>query len=331
MTGPVLPPVTVDVLICTFRRPQVAETLRSVDAQRLPAGLGLRVVVMDNDGTGSGRVPVLTAARDMQIPVRYLRTGGGNISTARNALLDEAQSGWVAFLDDDEVASPHWLSSLWRCATATGADAVFGPVLSVYPPGTPDWIRQLDLHSSRPVRRAGVVETGIAGNVLLRCDDPRWSGERFDVGRGRTGGEDTEFFFRLHRLGARFEIADDADVHEPVSPDRLGFRWLARRRYRMGQSYAARASGRAERLRLGAGAAAKATACGGMTGLHALSRARRAAWALRAALHLGVVAGALSLPQRVSYGGDASGQDPDPGATTRPPAPARRGRGPDPG
>ena len=51
----------IDVLLCTFRRPDVHDTLRSLEALALPAGVDLRIVVVDNvttsprPGTGSLR------------------------------------------------------------------------------------------------------------------------------------------------------------------------------------------------------------------------------------------------------------------------------------
>ena len=49
------------VCVCTFRRPSVADTLRSIRAQALPAGIALRIVVADNDDTPSARDTVAAA------------------------------------------------------------------------------------------------------------------------------------------------------------------------------------------------------------------------------------------------------------------------------
>lgn len=292
----------VDVLLCTFRRPEVTEALASLGRLDLPEGVALRIVVADNDEAPSAEARVTAAAAALPCPVSYLHAPARNISIARNAGLEAADADWVAFMDDDEAADPGWLAALLAEAERSGADGVFGPALSDYPPEAPEWMRRQDHHSNVPERRGGVVETGHTCNALLRWQGAPWQGQRFDLGRGRSGGEDTEFFFRLHRMGARFEIAQEAIVREPVAPERLSFRWLRRRKFRMGQSYAASAPGGAARLKLGLSALGKATVCGLAALAFLPSADRRNFWALRGALHAGVCSGCLSLKQAELYG-----------------------------
>ena len=46
---------TVDVCVCTFRRPTIMDTLASLAKQKLLDGWKLRVIVADNDATPSAR------------------------------------------------------------------------------------------------------------------------------------------------------------------------------------------------------------------------------------------------------------------------------------
>lgn len=289
---------SIDVLLCTFRRPGVRDTLHSVDAQVVPDGFRLRVVVTDNDDTTSAEEVVTTTAAEMRTPVLYRHAPARNISIARNAGLEAASvhgADFVAFLDDDEIAAEDWLAELLRAAASSGADAIFGPSLAEYGPETPEWIRRYDYHSNWPERRGSVVETGYTCNALLRWRGTPWQNERFDLARGVVGGEDTEFFLRLHRGGARFEICETAVVREEVLQTRLSFAWILRRKYRSGQSYAAVAVGAAERATLGLSAAAKLLVCTAGTVAWGWSRDRRNYWILRGALHAGVVSRCLSL------------------------------------
>lgn len=298
-------PCRLDVLLCTFRRPEVRETLRSLDALELPEGIALRVVVADNDETPTARTVVEETATAMTIPVLYCHAPARNISVARNAGLDAASAhgaDWVAFLDDDETAEPDWLAELLRRAEETGADAIFGPSLAEYGPDAPGWMRRQEYHSNRPERRDGVVQTGHTCNALLRWGDAPWRQDRFDVARGRAGGEDTDFFFRLYHRGARFEICETAIVREGVPPGRLSFRWIARRKFRSGQSYAVAAQGTGGRMALALTAGGKVLACAGGALAGAWSEDRRNFWLLRGALHAGVIAGCLSLRQPEIYG-----------------------------
>jgi len=293
----------VDIALCTFRRPGVRDTLTSLAAQRLPDGVTTRIIVADNDDTDSARATVEETAAALSVPVVYLHAPACNISIARNACLAAADAEWVAFLDDDEQAEPDWLAQLLSRAAETGSDAVFGPSVAEYGPDAPDWMRQQDHHSNRPERRGDTVETGHTCNALLRWNGMPWTAERFDPARGKTGGEDTEFFFRLHHAGARFEICDGAIVRETVPPARLEMSWLMRRKYRAGQSYAARARGLLSRTALLGTAMAKVVFCTGVTVANAWHPDRRSFWMLRAAMHTGVVSGCLSLKQPEIYGG----------------------------
>lgn len=292
----------VEILICTFRRPFLQETLASIAAQTVPEGISLGVIVADNDTGPSARPLVERIAAEFPFPLTYLHAPERNISVARNACLDAATAEWVAFLDDDETAPPGWIAALWQAVQATGADAVFAPVRAVYPPGTPDWITGPDYHSNVPERRGGVVMTGHTCNALLRWVGTPWQGVRFDLGRGRSGGEDTAFFFALRRMGARFEATDGAQVFEPVTPGRLTFGWLAQRKFRMGQSYASSESSRLGQVRLALTALGKAGVCGVMALVFVGLPVKRNFWALRGCLHCGVVAGCLALPEPQAYG-----------------------------
>jgi succinoglycan biosynthesis protein ExoM len=285
---------TIEVLICTFQRPHLRKTLESLATQVLPSDVTIGVIVADNDDLPSASGLVEDVRRNFPHPLRYIHAPGRNISIARNACLEAAQSPWIAFLDDDEVTSPVWIGSLWRTVCSTGADAAFGPVLADYPTGTPPWLLRLDLHSTRPVLRSGEVETGYTGNALLRWLGAPWMALRFEVQRGVTGGEDTAFFFAARRMGARYAPAPDATVYEAVEPRRLTFGWLAHRRFRMGQTYVSSVSTMSARLALFLTALAKSLACGAAVLVCLPWAERRHFWALRGLLQMGVVAGCIS-------------------------------------
>ncbi|HCX09459.1 MAG TPA: hypothetical protein DHU81_03680, partial [Hyphomonas sp.] len=47
--------LTIDICVCTYRRPSIEDTLRSLDRQTLPDGVSARAIVIDNDETPSAR------------------------------------------------------------------------------------------------------------------------------------------------------------------------------------------------------------------------------------------------------------------------------------
>lgn len=295
----------IDILMCTFRRPEVAEAIGALGQIDLPPGSDLRLIVADNDDSDSARQAVLRAAAELPFACHYIHAPARNISVARNACLDAASqrgADWIISLDDDELVRRDWLVQL--LAAAQGHDGSFGKVQAVYSDGAPGWMRALDLHSAHPEHLGRQIRTGISGNAALRWRGTDWQDQRFDLSRGRSGGEDTEFFLRLYNLGARFAAAPLAIATEPVPPSRQSIEWLSQRRFRMGQTHVITAQGPVARARLMATALAKAGYCRLREKTAGRDETGRYFWHLRGQLHRGVVAGLLNRPQAQLYGGD---------------------------
>ncbi len=158
--------LTIDVCVCTYRRPTIADTLRAVAAQEMRQAVTLRVIVADNAPDIEARESICALAEKLGLDLIYVHAPAKNISIARNACLAEARADWLAFVDDDERPSPVWLRELIAEAERGDWDAVLGPVQAVYPERSPSWLRICDLHSARPVWVRGRIETGYTGNVL---------------------------------------------------------------------------------------------------------------------------------------------------------------------
>jgi succinoglycan biosynthesis protein ExoM len=275
-----------DVCVCTFRRESVVETLRSISQQSMQ-GRRLRVIVADNDETPSAESRVRSVANETGLACTYLHAPARNISLARNACLGAATAPFVAFLDDDLVATPDWAMALLGRQAETGADVVFGLVKAVYPADAPRWTGDADMHSTRPtfVDRGEIV-TGYTCNVLLRR--AAIGGTRFLLELGRSGGEDTIFFHQLSATGGTFAYAPDALLIEDVDPSRLNMTWLLKRSFRAGQTHA-----RIMRKESHTGASAmamlagKVAYCGVMAALTVWSPARWRRSLVRGALHAG--------------------------------------------
>ena len=289
---------SVDICICTFRRPFLAETLASI--ARLDVGRhDIRIIIADNDHEPSAQQSVEAINRTYPFPITYVHAPAANICLARNACLDHAAADFVAFVDDDETVTQRWLLSLLDEAAASGAAAVLGPVNAIYGLGAPRWMVDGDFHSTRPVFVGGDIRTGYTCNVLIRWSAP-FQGLRFDLALGQSGGEDTAFFYQLTALGGTITYAPDAVVEEPVPAERASMDWLVRRRLRFGQTHGMlHAGSRATGLAV---VAAKISYCGAMTALTTFSPVlRRRNW-LRAVLHVGVAGGMLGVRQAAHYG-----------------------------
>jgi succinoglycan biosynthesis protein ExoM len=297
----------VDIGICTFRRPELEKTLESIRSLTRPENTGIGLIVADNDDRPSARALVERMAQGFPFRIRYVHCPASNISLARNACLENSGADFLAFVDDDETVSPNWLVALLSEADRTGADAVLGPVRAVYPDEARNWMRRGDFHSTLPVRVKGEIRTGYTCNVLLRTASPLLSGRRFNIALGRTGGEDTEYFSRLHRAGGLISFSPLAVVREPVTRNRTQFSWLAKRRFRMGQTHGRLVgedrgpAGRSLQIGL---ASAKVAYCLAMTAACAASPLHRNRSLLRLIMHAGVVGGLMGINEIRLYGGE---------------------------
>ncbi len=296
----------IEICICTFRRPHLAKTLASVARLSVPSGCELRVLVVDNDDWPSAR----SLATEVHLPfeLAYVHAPARNISVARNAGLENSKGDFLVFLDDDETVSKDWIDALYEKMVSTDADVIFGRIVARYPTGTADWLVAGDYHSTQgPEDTTKAIKTGCSANVMIRRDRAHLHKSRFDLELGRTGGEDTVYFRDLYQAGAQMRFADNAVVYEAVDPKRLSLRWLLMRKFRSGQSYARSEIGTSEqpmmlRAKLFAQAGAKAAACAGMWGLYLLERHKRNFWAIRGALHVGVLSKCVGLREPILYG-----------------------------
>lgn len=229
--------LVIAVCICTRDRPAgLARCLSSVLGQRLPTdGWQLRVVVVDNSHGGMERARG-DALLAQGAPAIYIHEPRAGIPFARNAALEAAvklDPAWVAFIDDDEVAPPGWLSQLLRIADQSGADVVHGSVISARPAETVDLAAAW--HPAEAAPRCRRTNKAATNNVLLRtwlvADPVRL---RFDEQMRETGGSDGEFFMRVGDAGARMVRTDDAPVFEERSDGRTTVSWQRKRAFRVG-------------------------------------------------------------------------------------------------
>jgi succinoglycan biosynthesis protein ExoM len=226
----------ISVCICTYQRAHVRATIESVAAQILPNSVRMEVIVVDNDSSPSAQNLVGECRKSTGLDLSYLHAPGRNISIARNAAMEAASTRWLAFIDDDELASPDWLAEL--CAARKEGVVVFGPSYAIYRDDMPAWMRRGDYHSNGILTQRGAIMTGYTSNVLFNLDFVRSHSLHFDVALGRSGGEDSIFFHAIYHLGGELKYAPNAIVYEKVAPSRAKFGWIVKRKFRTGQIYA---------------------------------------------------------------------------------------------
>ena len=229
----------VSVCIATYCRPdRLAALLDDLTRQELAPD---EVVVVDNDAAGSARAVVeARRAGDCSFVLRYDVQPERNIAMTRNRTVHLAQGDWLAFVDDDERASPGWLRLLLEAATRYGAEGVLAPVEPQVPASAPAWIRRGRFYDWPHLESGALVPPSMLrfGNVLLSGALLRTEPGPFDAAFGLSTGEDGDLLLRLMAKGAKVVWCDEAIVWEPIEAKRLSLQWLLARSYSGGQDFA---------------------------------------------------------------------------------------------
>jgi succinoglycan biosynthesis protein ExoM len=226
-------PVDISICLCTFNRQgQLSNALNSIIAQRTENTFSFEIVIVDDESTDATADVVWKTKEYSPVPLSYFWQSNAGVAVARNRCVKEAAGEWIAFFDDDQIASPEWLFSLYREALHSGAECVGGPChllvdksCGVKPVGT---VRKLlgenpfmanspsilsRLHPSR--RTSAIPGTGNA--LVKKTVFQRLGGFR----EGLRYGEDFEFFQRVARAGTKIAIAPKASVQHVIPASRL--------------------------------------------------------------------------------------------------------------
>lgn len=231
------------VCIPTYKRPELLSvTLQSIiDGDHKGSSIRkVDILVVDNDKERSAESTV-KAFQDTQredVRVSYFSFAKKGLAHVRNALLDRAialNPAFIAFIDDDEYASEHWLKELVETANQHNADIVAGPVSSVFEKPVPAYLERW-FKQPEPMG-PDAPETIASNNLLIRTEFLIKSNIRFDLRFNTTGAEDTYFGIEARKAGARVYWANKALVYETVLENRTTLNWLIKRRYRGAITY----------------------------------------------------------------------------------------------
>lgn len=228
------------VTLPTFRRPaHLIETLNSIARQQ--SAPPFAIIVMENDAEGMAGADA--AAKWLQTApcpgLVVIAHSRGNCH-AYNAGWETALTEFPAFshlavIDDDELASPEWLSYLLATTRQTGADLTGAPQIPVFDdPELNAWARH-------PAFTPHYSETGpvpilySSGNVLISRQVLETMPKPFlDPYFNFIGGGDSDFYRRCRNAGFRFAWCSQAPVMETVPARRAEFSWLNARSLRNG-------------------------------------------------------------------------------------------------
>lgn len=233
----------ISAIICTHNREKyLGAAIDSLLAQDFP---DYEIIVVDN--ASSDRTREIVQARPS---VKYVYEPITGLSVARNTGAKSATSQILAYLDDDAVASPNWLSVLYAAYQSNEKLAIAGgKVTLIWPEGIipPAWLSD-DLAGNLGaynlgdkivyIDRPGLTPRGL--NYSIRRKFLEEIGG-FDINLGRVGKKllsNEELLMTEQALNRGWQVAyiPEALVQHNVSPERINRQWFLSRGWWQGIS-----------------------------------------------------------------------------------------------
>jgi len=194
--------------------------LQELGTQKTDGLFTYSIVVVDNDHLRSAEPVVSSFSTASNIPIKYCVEPRQNIALARNKAIENADGDFVAFIDDDEFPTKHWLLTLFKTCNEYDVDGVLGPVKRHFEEEPPRWIVKGNFYE-RPTYPTGFVidwQKGRTGNVLLR--KRVFAAGTLPFRPEFRAGEDQDFFRRMIEMGYVFIWCNEAIAYEVVPPAR---------------------------------------------------------------------------------------------------------------
>ncbi len=241
-----MPELQVSAIICTHNRDRyLGPAIDSLLAQDFP---NFEVIVVDN--ASSDRTKEVTESRLSDSRLKYIYEPVTGLSVARNTGASSAQGKILAYLDDDAVATPHWLSSLYQAYEENEKLAIAGgKVTLLWQDGAiaPAWLSDslagnlgaYDLGNEMVyIDRPGLTPRGL--NYSIRREFLDQIGG-FDINLGRVGKNllsNEELHMTNLALQSGWQVAylPDALVAHNVAPERVQRSWFLSRGWWQGIS-----------------------------------------------------------------------------------------------
>jgi len=232
----------ISILIPTYNRADwLGDALKTATEQETDGRFTFEVVVVDNDSPDNTRETIEGIAAHAAVPVKYIHSTRRGDAQARNAGLPHCEGDYLAFMDDDELAEPTWLKTLYDVAVSNDAQLVGGAVLLDLP-------RQEVVKLSLDVRRSLRERSPDTCLGETRpCDSREFPGTdnlfftrevltqlgEFDESC-MSGTADYDFSVRAREAGFRCWFAPEAIVYHRTPANRLSQEFIDWESYRSG-------------------------------------------------------------------------------------------------
>ena len=244
----------ISVVVCTHNRATLLQkALESVVAQDV-GNIAFELLVVDNASTDETREVVhgFSDRANVQYIVRYIYEAELGLCVARNTGWKSAAGKYIAYFDDDAIASPGWLAAVADgFARNPNVGVIGGPAFPIWEAEPPKWL-SVDL-----AKLQSIIDLGRSERLIEDLDQEWFIGANlaipkkllaqiggFHPGLDRVGGKllsngDLYLQMEVMREGYGCLYMPSMAIGHLVSASRLTRRWFLRRYFWQGISDAA--------------------------------------------------------------------------------------------
>jgi glycosyltransferase involved in cell wall biosynthesis len=233
--------VRLDVIIPTYNRcGLLAKALRSLSAARVPAGMDVRVTVVDNNSKDETRGVVEEQKETFDGRLGYVFEAKQGRSHALNTGIGLTTGDLIGLIDDDEEVDAGWFETIYETFGKEDVDFIGGPYIPVWGAEPPPWLPATYVgvigwvDGGEEVVPFGDAYPGIlmGGNAVLTRSIVSEIG-LYSTALGRTDKhllscEDRDLYMRLIASGAKGFYIPDLKIYHYIPPERLTKKYFRR-------------------------------------------------------------------------------------------------------
>ena len=234
-----LPPLAIDIVICTYNRASCLDAvLTTLAAQTCNDGVRWSVLVVDNASTDTtAEIVAAHRAKGLLPELRYVFEPMLGLTAARLRGARETAAPWIAFVDDDNFPDSSWLQAIARAVAVHGdAGGIGGKVILDWEVSPPGYLREFGFcYAEQDHGAADCIVDSLAGAgmVLSRraLRDCGWLEKPLvadRVGSKLTSGGDVEMAQRVRAAGYDLWFTPDTVLHHRIAAHRMTRRYLFR-------------------------------------------------------------------------------------------------------
>jgi glycosyltransferase involved in cell wall biosynthesis len=233
--------MTLDVILPTFNRQELlARALDSLQRARVPPGIDVRVLVVDNGSTDGTRALVRKHGPKFDARLEYLFVPTPGKPHALNAGIAATAGTLIGLIDDDEEVEAGWFECIAREFTSQEVDFIGGKCLPLWGASPPPWFGEhyrgvvgwVDPGPEPRTMDADYPGILMGGNAVIRRTALERAG-RYSTALNRNGTtllgcEDEDMYHRLLAVGARGRYVPGLIIYHHVPASRLQKRYFRR-------------------------------------------------------------------------------------------------------